>query len=133
MSSDIEANKRLVGRYFEAQQSGNLFDLIDFLADDVTWVVPGDWELAGTFGMEEIRKMLDGLNQFESGLSFNHHSMTAEGNRVAVLTEVNGTLKDGRHYKNALFFLFVVDGAKIKTIVEMPDSANSRRFWLGKS
>ena len=133
MSKDLAANKKLVESYFAAQQSGNLLDVLDFLADDATWVVPGDWEMAGTSGMEEIRKMLESLDQFDGGLAFTHHSMTAEENRVAVLTEVNGTLKDGRHYRNALFFLFIVERGKIQTIVEMPDSATSRRFWLGKS
>ena len=131
MSTDIAANKRLVERYFDRQRAGDMLGALDFMADGATWTVPGDWEMAGVFSKADLAKMLGELNQFAGGLEFAHHSVTAEENRVAVLTEVTGTLKDGRIYTNTIFFLFVVEGDKFSAVIEAPDSAKSRKFWLG--
>lgn len=131
MSTDIAANKRLVERYFDRQRAGDMLGALDFMADGATWTVPGEWEMSGVFSKADLAKMLGELNQFEGGLNFAHHSVTAEENRVAVLTEVTGTLKDGRVYTNTIFFLFVVDQDKFSAVIEAPDSAKSRKFWLG--
>jgi ketosteroid isomerase-like protein len=77
-------------------------------------------------------EMARGLNQFDGGLDFAHRSVTAEGDRVAVLTEVSGTLKDGRVYRNTIFFLFTVANGRIQAVTESVDSCKSRQFWLGK-
>ncbi len=132
MRGSIAENKRLVERYFEIQSSGDLLQGLDLLADDATWSVPGEWELAGTFGKDKIREMLEGLNQFEGGLDFKHHSVTAEDDRVLVFTTVRGTLKDGRVYQNEIVFLFVIADGKFSAVTEFPNSAKSRSFWLGK-
>jgi ketosteroid isomerase-like protein len=128
----IEENKRIVDAYFDAQRSGNLFKGLDLLADDAIWSVPGDWEMSGTFTKAQMAKMMEGLNQFDGGLNFTHHSITAEDDRVAVLTVVDAKLKDGRTYHNNIFFLFIIKDGKIQEVTEAVDSYHSRRFWLGK-
>jgi ketosteroid isomerase-like protein len=128
----IEDNKKIVEAYFEAQRSGNLFEGMKLLAEDATWAVPGNWEMAGTFTKAEMAKMMESLNMFEGGLNFEHHSITAEDDRVAVLTVVNGKLKDGRIYRNNIFFLFVIRDGMIHHVTEAVDSHHSRVFWLGK-
>ncbi len=131
-AADIAANKETVARYFAAQSSGNLHQGLALLADDAIWTVPGDWEMAGTFTKAQMAKLMDGLNLFEGGLQFTHHSITAEDDRVAVLTEVNGKLKDGRLYNNTVFFLFTIAKGRIQGVTEVVDSHRSRQFWLGK-
>jgi ketosteroid isomerase-like protein len=128
----IEENKRIVDAYFDAQRSGNLFKGLDLLADDAIWSVPGDWEMSGTFTKAQMAKMMENLNMFDGGLVFEHHSITAEDDRVAVLTVVNGKLKDGRVYRNNIFFLFTIRDGMIHHVTEAVDSHYSRRFWLGK-
>jgi ketosteroid isomerase-like protein len=132
MPSSIAENKRLVERYFDIQRSGNLLQGLELLSDDATWTVPGEWELSGTLQRDKIVEMLEGLNLFEGGLNFEHHSMTAEEDRVVVFTTVSGMLKDGRAYKNEIVFLFVIKDGKFSAVTEAPDSAKSRQFWLGK-
>jgi len=132
MSGSIEHNKKIVEQYFKAQESGDLHKGLTLLADDATWSVPGDWEMSGTFTKAQMAKMMEGLNQFEGGLRFKHHSVTAEDDRVAVFTEVSGKLRDGRIYNNTIFFLFIIAGDKIKAVTEVVDSLRSRQFWLGK-
>ena len=49
-----------------------------------------------------------------------------------MLTVVNGKLKDGRVYRNNIFFLFVIRDGMIQHVTEAVDSHYSRVFWLGK-
>jgi len=128
----IEANKQIVESYFNAQRSGNLFEGLAVLAEDSTWSVPGNWEMSGTFTKPQMAKMMESLNMFEGGLNFDHLSVTAEDDRVAVQTVVSGKLKDGREYRNNIFFLFRVKDGKIQEVTEVVDSLYSRQFWLGK-
>jgi ketosteroid isomerase-like protein len=128
----IADNKAVVAQYFAAQESGDLYRGLALLADDATWTVPGQWEMCGTFSKAEMAKMMEGLNQFQGGLRFRHHSVTAEDDRVAVFTEVHGTLRDGRVYDNTIFFLFTVRDGRIRAVTEVVDSYQSRKFWLGK-
>ena len=128
----IEANKKIVEQYFTAQESGDLNQGLALLSETSTWSVPGNWEMSGTFTKAQMAKMIEGLNQFEGGLHFKHDSVTAEDDRVAVYTHVNGTLRDGRIYNNTIFFLFKIADGKIQEVTEVVDSLKSRQFWLGK-
>ena len=128
----IEENKRIAEGYFNAQRSGNLYEGLALLADDATWSVPGNWEMSGTFTKAQMAKMMESLNMFEGGLNFDHVSVTAEEDRVAVQTVVSGKLKDGREYRNNIFFLFRVKNGKVQEVTEVVDSLYSRQFWLGK-
>ena len=128
----VEANKAIVESYFNAQRKGNLMEGLAVLAEDSTWSVPGNWEMSGTFTKPQMAKMMESLNMFEGGLNFDHLSVTAEEDRVAVQTVVSGKLKDGREYRNNIFFLFRVKNGKVQEVTEVVDSLYSRQFWLGK-
>jgi len=128
----IEENKRIAEGYFIAQRSGNLNEGLALLADDATWSVPGNWEMSGTFTKAQMTTMMESLNLFEGGLNFDHLSVTAEEDRVAIQTVVSGHLKDGRDYRNNIFFLFRIRDGKIQEVTEVVDSLYSRQFWLGK-
>ena len=52
----IEANKKIVEAYFEAQRSGDLFKGLELLSDDATWAVPGQWEMAGVMTKAQMAK-----------------------------------------------------------------------------
>lgn len=129
---NIAANKAIVAEYFRIQEAGDLTACMDMLADDVIWSVPGEWEMAGQRDKAGLRSMMEGLNQFDGGLSFDRHSVTAEEDRVVVFTGVAGRLLDGREYRNQIVFIFTIRDGLIRSVVEMPDSAKSRQFWLGK-
>ena len=130
---NVAENKAVVARYFDAASSGDLAKVLEVLSADIIWIVPGDWELAGTYRGNEVREIISALDQFAGGLRFHHRSITAEEDRVVVHTGVEGDLADGRYYTNEIVFLFVVRDRTIVEVIEAPDSAKSRRFWLGKS
>ena len=132
MSNGLDANKALAARYFEIQRSGNLLGALDLFSKDVIWTIPGEWEMAGTLNYDDLCKMMHGLNLFEGGLEFDHQSITAEEDRVVIFTTVTGKLQDGRQYRNNIAFQFTIAGGKIVHVIEAPDSAKSRAFWLGK-
>lgn len=131
MSESTEQAKLVVESYFECQRRGDLVKSLDLMTDDVTWTVPGDWELAGVRDRAALQTMLTELNIFDGGLQFEHQSITAEDNRVVVFTHVSGKLLDGRVYQNAIVFIFEIEGGLIRSVIEMPDSAKSRAFWIG--
>jgi len=132
MNNSLEENKRVAAHYFECQRSGNLLSALDLFSKDVTWTIPGEWEMAGTLKYDDVRKMMEGLNLFDGGLEFEHHSITAEDDRVVIFTTVTGKLRDGRQYRNNIAFQFTIANGKIVHVIEAPDSAKSRAFWLGK-
>lgn len=130
--NNLDANKQIAARYFECQRSGNLLSAIDLFSKDVIWTIPGEWEMAGTLNYDDVRQMMEGLSQFDGGLEFEHHSITAEEDRVVIFTAVNGKLRDGRLYRNNIAFQFTIADGKIVDVIEAPDSAKSRAFWMGK-
>lgn len=131
MSEGTDKAKLVVENYFECQRRGDLVKSLDLMTDDVTWTVPGDWELAGVRDRAALQNMLTELNVFDGGLQFEHQSVTAEDNRVVVFSHVTGKLLDGRIYQNAIVFIFEIEGSLIRSVIEMPDSAKSRAFWIG--
>ena len=84
MNNSLEENKRVAAHYFECQRSGNLLSALDLFSKDVTWTIPGEWEMAGTLKYDDVRRMMEGLNLFDGGLEFEHHSITAEDDRVVI-------------------------------------------------
>ena len=132
MYNSLDENKRVAARYFECQRSGNLLSALELFSEDVIWTIPGEWEMAGTLNYVDVRQMMEGLSQFDGGLQFDHHSVTAEDDRVVIFTTVSGMLLDGRQYRNNIAFQFTIADGKIVHVIEAPDSAKSRAFWLGK-
>lgn len=128
----LDANKQVAARYFDCQRSGNLLSALDLFSKDVVWTIPGEWEMACTLNYDGVRQMMEGLSLFEGGLDFEHHSITAEDDRVVIFTTVTGKLRDGRLYRNNIAFQFTIANGKIVHVIEAPDSAKSRAFWLGK-
>lgn len=133
MADSIAQNKQVVERFLAQQRAGNIMATLDLLTDDVVWLIPGEWEMAGVRDRNGVKEMLEGLDQFKGGLDMQVHSVTAEEDRVALFVSVSAEMKDGRTYRNELAFLFVIRSDKICAVTEMTDSAKSRRFWLGKN
>jgi ketosteroid isomerase-like protein len=118
----IAANKSLVRRWFSALSELRFADA--WALDDPNgflWVpalrrtMPlRDWHIAYERLMEQ--QFPDGGVQFEIG------PMTAQGDRVSVLTEGRGTLPSGVAYHNFYHWLFEADGSRITGIYEYMDT-----------
>ena len=102
-----EANRQTILEFFRRSQDGE--DVMSLLSEDLTWWVPGNWALSGTYSKTELANifarvfgMLDGRPQFTI------HNITAEEDRVAVDASSNGRFKDGGPFGNTYHFLFVL-------------------------
>lgn len=118
----VQANKETIREFFRMSQDGE--DVMSLLSDDLTWWVPGNWELGGTYTKTELATvfarvfgMLDGRPQFTI------HNITAEDDRVAVDASSTGRFTDGGPFGNTYHFLFRLKGGLIVEGKEFLDTA----------
>ncbi|KRR26720.1 ketosteroid isomerase [Bradyrhizobium lablabi] len=121
------ANKKLVQQVYadSANRSGTTF--LDNLAEDVTWVVTGQYSWSGEFrGREAINNGLMGhLRSLLAAarprtLAFN---FIAEGDYVVVEARGDNVAKSGERYDNQYCMVWRIEDGKIKEIKEYCDSA----------
>jgi len=121
------ANKKLVQQVYtdSANRSGTTF--IDHIADDVTWIVTGQYSWSGTFEgaeainnglMGHLRSLLDAARP--RTLAFN---FIAEGDYVVVEARGDNVTKSGERYDNQYCMVWRIENGRIKEIKEYCDSA----------
>lgn len=120
------ANKQLIQKVYadSASRSGTTF--VDHLADDVRWVVTGQYSWSHTF--EGRDAVLNGLQGYFRSLiegrprtvAFN---FIAEGDTVVVETKGDNVTKTGARYDNEYCMVWRVENGRIKEIKEYCDSA----------
>jgi uncharacterized protein len=119
-------NKKLVQQVYtdSANRSGTTF--ADHLADDVRWVVTGQYSWSRTFeGRDAVLNGLMGhfrslFPQRPRTVAFN---FIAEGDYVVVEAKGDNITKTGLRYDNDYCMVWRVEGSKIKSIKEYCDSA----------
>ena len=120
------ANKKLVQQIYEdsASRSGQTF--FDNVADDVRWVVTGQYSWSGTFnGKEAVVNGLHGhvrslLKERARTTAFN---FIAEGDYVVVEAKGDNVSRAGPRYDNDYCMVWRLEGGRIKEIREYCDSA----------
>jgi len=126
MSSQIEENKALIRRFFNAIESGNLQVLDEIVAEGY------DDHLAGQSpGRETLKKYFTGLRAAFPDLTLPIAAILAEGDRVAVLNSVRGTHKGdfsglkatGRSIDAMAFQLYRVENGQLAEHWEVADYA----------
>jgi len=126
MSSQIEENKALIRRFFNAIESGNLQVLDEIVAEGY------DDHLAGQSpGRETLKKYFAGLRAAFPDLTLPIAAILAEGDRVAVLNSVRGTHKGdfiglkatGRSIDAMAFQLYRVENGQLAEHWEVADYA----------
>lgn len=120
------ANKTLIQQVYTdaANRSGATF--IDHLADDVRWIVTGQYSWSRTF--EGRDAVLNGLHgHFRSLLAERPrtvaHNFIAEGDTVVVEAKGDNITKTGVRYDNEYCMVWRVENGAIKEIREYCDSA----------
>jgi ketosteroid isomerase-like protein len=114
--SEIERNKELVTKFFDAMSRNDIQFLMDAYADDVKLYTMGHTLISGCFSKEQAREgAKQVLGSFPNGIKFVIHDLTAEGDRVAVQAESFGDHVSGKHYNNKYhFFVRLRDGLIIE-------------------
>lgn len=111
---DLVANKTLITEFIKAQSEGNLEQAWSMLDHSGTWWVLTERRL---IDISDYVKLWDRLitRQFPDGLRLEILDMVAEGEKVAVRAQSDGTTADGRQYNNIYFFQFQIrDGLIIR-------------------
>jgi ketosteroid isomerase-like protein len=120
-------NRRVVERYFDAVNRGDMATIEALLDDDATfWVPPSLPDGVEFRGKAMVLKLFTesvSLYDADAGLSVTIHSMTAEEDRVAVELVIRGRAANGgAPYENWYHFLFRVRDGHITSIREHLDS-----------
>ena len=136
MSSQIDANKALVRRFFAAIESGDLSAFDEIVADDYEDHLPGQ-----SRGREVVRVYFTTLRNAFPDLQLPIHDMVAEGDRVAVLNSVNGTHRGefpalglqatGRRIDAMAFQLYRIEAGRLAEHWEVADFATLLRQLTG--
>ena len=122
MSDEVNANRATIRAFFAAAARGE--DTMHFLDDNVTWWVPGQWELGGTYTKTELAAVFGKVFAMLAGPpQFIVHAITAEDDRVAVSCESSTQFTDGTPFGNTYHFLFYLRGGKIVAAKEYLDTA----------
>jgi ketosteroid isomerase-like protein len=131
--SEIEANKATAARFLEIFSSGAVEQILDALADDVTWWVSGRLAgMSGTYDKAGFGKLIGGVaDVYAAPLKISPISMVAEGDKVAVEADSYAELKDGRVYNPRCHFLFqVAPDGRIRTVHEYLDTQHAKEIFF---
>jgi uncharacterized protein len=125
-------NKRIVQRYFDAVNRGDMETITALLDDDASfWVPPSLPDGVEFCGKEMVLKLFNetvGLYDANAGLTVTIHSLTADEDRVAAeLTICGKAAAGGADYENWYHFLFRLREGRIVSIREHLDSLYAYR------
>jgi uncharacterized protein len=114
-----EQNKHTVVSFIEAFSRGDVEAAKACLAHDAVAISKGSAKICGTRTHELILATTGAFKKIiPSGLRPTFHSVTAEGDRVAVEFEGDATLANGERYCNQYCMVFTLHDGKIKQINE---------------
>jgi ketosteroid isomerase-like protein len=123
-------NKKLIQQIYtdSANRSGTTF--VDHLADDVCWIVTGQYSWSRTFKGKDA--VLNGLMGHFRSL-FNErprtvaHNFIAEGDYVVVEAKGDNVTKTGIRYDNDYCMIWLIENGKVRMIKEYCDSVLTER------
>ncbi len=130
-----QQDKALVLDFLRASIRHDATALSAMMTDDATYWVQGKSHLfpyAGEKTKEEICRYFATPSVFKDGLALRVGSMTAEDDRIAVETEVDGVAPNGKRYNNTFHYLFVLREGKIARVKEYFDSYHAAEIFLDR-
>lgn len=114
-----EQNKQIVLTFIEAMGKGDVAAAAPCIAEDTFTLAKGFGKFAGVRTHDTILATIGAFKQImPSGMEPNILSVTAEGERVVVEFEGNGTLSNGESYCNQYCMVFTLRDGKIRQVNE---------------
>lgn len=123
MSAD--QNKRIVRRFYEASNRGDMETCFNLIADDIQWTNIGSTPLSGTFqGKAELQEKLLGplFGRLRQGISTTVHRLIAENDFVVAQTSGAAETQDGRAYCNSYCWIIRIRDGKFAEVTEYMDT-----------
>ena len=125
--TDLEANKQLVLKFWEAFSESRFDDALEMVADDGTWWVAGSGPVAGDYTKEEFGDLIRGIGEnAPNGIRVTGSVLTAGGDRVAMEAESYGELADGKVSNNLYHILHTIRDGKLVNVKEYMDTQHVR-------
>ena len=119
----IEENVQIVRDAFAAIGRGDKQGLLALSAEDIEWIIPGEWPLAGTHrghaGLADLlQKASETMETFTEPREF-----VAQGDRVLVVGFARGRIKaTNRTFEDHFVFAITVRNGKVTNIREYIDT-----------
>lgn len=114
-----EQNKQVVLKFIEAMGKGDVAAAATCIAEDTFTLAKGFGKFAGVRTHDTILATIGAFRQLmPEGMQPDFHSVTAEGDRVVVEFEGNGTLVNGESYCNQYCMVFTLRDGKIRQVNE---------------
>jgi hypothetical protein len=114
-----DRNSQVVLLFIEAMGNGDAVAAAPCIANDTFTLAKGFGKFAGVRTHDTILATIGAFRQImPSGMRPTIHSVTAEGDRVVVEFEGNGTLINGESYGNQYCMVFTLRDGKIRQVNE---------------
>jgi ketosteroid isomerase-like protein len=126
MTTDLEADKRLVTEFMAAITAGDDAGTSARMSDDFSWWVSGDFPLSGSYDRDGFMGMLAAVGSACTGpLQVAPKTIFAEGGKVAFEAGVSVETKEGKLYDNKNFYLCEVRDGKVAAVREYMDTMHT--------
>lgn len=119
-----QENVQIVKDFFAAMGSGDKQGLLAISAEDIEWIIPGEWPLAGTHRRHEgLTDLLQKASEMVETSYPEPPEFIAQGDRVLVVGFATGKLKaTNRTFEDNWVFAITVRNGKVAKIREYIDT-----------
>lgn len=120
-----EENKKIVQKFYEASNGGDIDTCMNLIADDIKWTNIGSTSLSGTFkGKAELQEKLLGplFGRLEQGIFTTVHRLIAEDDYVVAQTSGTAASTDGRPYNNTYCWIIRFRDGQFAEVTEYMDT-----------
>jgi ketosteroid isomerase-like protein len=121
---NAQTNVRITKEFFSAIGKGDKQVLIALCAEDIEWIIPGEWAWAGTHrGHAGLTDFIQRSSETVEILSSQPPQFIAEGDRVLAVGLAKGKVKaTNRTFEDHFIFDFTVRDGKVTNIREYIDT-----------
>src|ERR1700720_1942824 len=124
MSMSTQENVQIVKDFFAAMGRGDEQGLLAISAEDIEWIIPGEWPLAGTHrGHAGLADLLQKASEMVETSYPEPPEFVAQGDRVLVVGVATGKIKaTNRAFRDDWVFAITVQNGKVTKIREYIDT-----------
>jgi ketosteroid isomerase-like protein len=133
-----QQNVQTVKNAYAAFKRGDIQGVLNELADDVEWHLPGEGLIpqAGTYrGKDGVSRFFQNLDQTTQFAEFEPNSFVAQGDQVVAIGRYHATVKTtGRAFEADWVMVFTFKGTKVAKFREFTDTAAiAQAYAAGKA
>jgi uncharacterized protein len=132
----VEENVQIVKDAYAAFGRGDIQGLLALFAEDIEWIIPGEWPLAGTYrGRAGVAGMFQKVSEMLEISFLETREFVAQRDQVLVVCFSGGRVKDtNRMYEHHEVLAFTVRNGKVTNVREYIDTqALARGFEIAAS